>query len=215
VTNNHCRELLHSGISELGLNLDPAAQQKLLDYLDLLVKWNRTYNLTAIREQDKMVTQHLLDSLAVLPHLHMTSVQTDSVADVGSGAGLPGIPLAIARSQLEVTLVESSQKKASFLQQAKIELGLNNVSVHCVRVVDFKPVKLFQTVITRAFSSLADFVSQSAHLLAVGGRLLAMKGVYPEHEINGLPPQWHVSESIHLSVPQLSAERNLIVIEKT
>ena len=210
-----CREQLHTGIAQLGLNLDQAAEQKLLDYLTLLVKWNRTYNLTAIRDEKAMVSQHLLDSLVVLPYLNATSDQNQTIADVGSGAGLPGIPLAIAEPRLQMALIESSQKKAGFLRQVKIELGLINVSVHCVRIQDYKPVQTFHAVITRAFSSLADFVLRSEHILAAGGHLLAMKGVYPQQEINGLPPGWHVSESLPLVVPELSAQRNLIVIEKS
>lgn len=210
-----CGEQLHTGIEQLGLNLDQVEEQKLLDYLFLLAKWNRTYNLTAIRDEKAMVSQHLLDSLVVLPYLRATSDQSQTIADVGSGAGLPGIPLAIAEPRFQVALIESSQKKASFLQQVKIELRLINVSVHCVRIQDYKPAQLFHTVITRAFSSLADFVLQSAHILGAGGRLLAMKGVYPQQEINGLPPGWHVSESLPLMVPELSAQRNLIVIEKS
>lgn len=213
--NPQYRARLHAGVEQLGLSLDPAAEQQLLDYLALLAKWNRIYNLTGIRDEKAMLSQHLLDSLAVLPYLDGDSDQALTLADVGSGGGLPGIPLAIARPQLRVALIESSQKKASFLQQARIELRLENVSVHCVRVEDFKSAVLFDIVITRAFSSLAEFVRHSAHLLAVGGRLLAMKGHYPEQEIAELPPAWRVRQSISLAVPELDAQRNLIVIEKT
>jgi 16S rRNA (guanine527-N7)-methyltransferase len=203
---------LHAGVEQLGLVLDLTTEQRLLDYIELLSKWNRVYNLTAIRDESAMVSQHLLDSLAVLPQLNGDAIRT--LADVGSGGGLPGIPLAITQPQIKVALIESSQKKASFLQQVKIELDLQNVSVHCVRVQDYRTNELFDVVISRAYSSLKDFIFQSSHLLAVGGRLLAMKGTYPEHEIADLPPGWQIHRSIPLKVPELEAQRNLIVIEK-
>ena len=208
-------EYLRNGITQLGLVLPTEAEEKLQAYLTLLAKWNRIYNLTAVHDETLMVSQHLLDSLAVLPHLDTSIIGVGSLADVGSGGGLPGIPLAIARPQLAVALIESSHKKASFLQQAKIELRLNNVSIYCVRAEDFKPVKLFELVISRAFSSLAEFVRLGAHLLAPGGRLLAMKGVHPCEEIAQLPADWRIAQSIPLLVPELKAQRNLIVIEKT
>lgn len=207
-------ERLHQGIEQLGLALPAGAEDKLHAYLALLAKWNRTYNLTAVRDERAMVSQHLLDSLVVLPHL-ADSVEINSLADVGSGGGLPGIPLAIARPQLAVALIETSHKKASFLQQVKIELRLENVSVHCARVEDMSESQLFEVVISRAFSSLAEFVRLSAHLLAPGGRLLAMKGVHPHQEIAQLPAGWLVTRSIPLAVPGLEADRHLIIIERT
>ncbi|MFA7268518.1 MAG: 16S rRNA (guanine(527)-N(7))-methyltransferase RsmG [Sterolibacterium sp.] len=213
--NDQRNELLHAGIEQLDLNLVEGTEEKLLGYLMLLSKWNRIYNLTAVRDEKAMISQHLLDSLAVLPHLTGDSFKIQTLADVGSGGGLPGIPLAIACPQLKVTLIESSHKKASFLQQAKIELGLPNVSVHCGRVEDFTPVGLFDAAITRAFSSLAEFVKHSAHLLVQGGRLIAMKGIYPQQEIAQLPINWQISQSISLAVPELSAQRNLVIIKKT
>lgn len=203
---------LHAGIEQLGLVLNPLTERRLLDYIELLSKWNRVYNLTAIREESEMVSQHLLDSLSVLSQLDGDVIRT--LADIGSGGGLPGIPLAITQPQIKVALIESSQKKASFLQQAKIELDLRNVSVHCIRVQEFRTNALFDRVISRAFSSLKEFIFQSSHLLAVGGRLLAMKGIYPEHEIADLPPGWQIHRNIPLAVPELGAQRNLIVIEK-
>ena len=202
---------LHRGISELGIDLSPEAETRLCAYLTLIDKWNRVYNLTAVRTENLMVVQHLLDSLAVIPHLGKVAM----LADIGSGAGLPGIPLAIARPEMAVALVESNQKKASFLQQAKIELKLDNVSIHCVRVEDFRTIGLFDVVISRAFSELAEFVRLAGHRLASGGRLLAMKGVHPQAEIAQLPVGWHVMQSIALAVPELDAQRHLIVIEKT
>lgn len=201
---------LHTGIAELGLGLTLATEEKLLAYLALLAKWNRTYNLTAVRDEAAMVAVHLLDSLAVLPHLGAIR----SLADVGSGGGLPGIPLALARPELQVSLIESSQKKASFLKQAKIELGLANVSIECARAEEVALASPFEAVISRAFSDLATFVLVAGHLLAPGGRLLAMKGVPPHEEIVGLPPAWRLTQCIPLGVPGLAVERHLMVIER-
>lgn len=208
-------ELLRSGIAQLGLELPVGAEEQLRAYLALLAKWNRIYNLTAVRNETLMVSQHLLDSLVVLPHLEAGIDETASLADVGSGGGLPGIPLAISRPQFEVALIESNQKKASFLQQAKIELKLSNVSIHCVRAEEFKPAKLFEVVISRAVSSLADLVRLASHLLIPGGRLLAMKGDLQDDEIAQVQGDWQITQSIPLQVPGLDAQRKLIVIEKT
>lgn len=194
---------LRDGIAALGLDMPAGAEQKLLDYLSLLVKWNKTYNLTAVRNEGEMVTHHLLDSLAVLPHLEGIG----SLADVGSGAGLPGLVLAVCRPELKVVSVEASQKKAAFQQQAKIELGLANVSIHCGRVESLQGA--FDAAISRAFASLADFARLAGHL---SGRLLAMKGVYPAEEIRELPPGWRLLASHELKVPGLGAERHLLVL---
>lgn len=201
---------LHAGIAELGLALPAQTEGKLLAYLALLAKWNRTYNLTAVRDEAAMVSLHLLDSLAVLPHLNAIR----SLADVGSGGGLPGIPLALARPELSVSLIESSQKKASFLKQAKIELELANVSIACARAEEVTGLSPFEAVISRAFSDLAEFVLLAGHLLAPGGRLLAMKGIHPHDEIARLPAGWHLAECIPLGVPGLAVQRHLIVIER-
>jgi len=205
-------EQIHGGVRQLGLEVPAESEEKLGSYLRLLSKWNRTYNLTAVRDEGAMVSQHLLDSLAVLPYLKTSSKAMRSLADVGSGGGLPGIPLAIACPQIKVELIEASHKKASFLEQARIELKLANVSVHCCRVEAFKPKELFDVVISRAFSSLADFIQLAAHLLVPEGRLLAMKGVHPQEEIEQLPSGWQMLQSIPLSVPELNAQRALIVI---
>jgi 16S rRNA (guanine527-N7)-methyltransferase len=197
---------LHSGIAALGLDLPQATEARLAAYLALLAKWNRTYNLTAIHDEPRMVTHHLLDSLAVLPHL----MDVTTLADVGSGAGLPGIPLAICRPDLQLTSIEASQKKAAFQQQAKIELGLDNVDVHCGRVEQV--VHAFDAVISRAFAELAAFVAQAGHLST---RLLAMKGAYPQAELDRLPAGWRLAEAIRLEVPGLDAERYLIVLGRT
>ncbi len=157
-----------------------------------------------------MVSHHLLDSLAVLPHLGGAK----RLADIGSGGGLPGIPLAIARPGLQVALVESNQKKSAFQQQAKIELGLANVSVHCERVEAWQPEEKCDVVISRAFSDLAEFVKLSGHLLAEGGALLAMKGVHPYEEIAQLPAGWRVAEVTLLQVPGVEGARHLVRVER-
>lgn len=201
---------LETGLSELGIDLPRAAQEKLLAYATLLYKWNRTYSLTALREQEKAVSHHLLDSLAVLPY-----VVPGSLLDVGSGGGMPGIPLAIARPDLAVTLLDSNSKKAAFLRQAAIELALPNISVHCGRVEQYHPAVGFVSITSRAFSELADFVALSRHLLAAGGHWLAMKGVWPHEEIRRLPGDVLV-ESVHgLHVPGVGAERHLVVLRCT
>ncbi|MBU1236362.1 MAG: 16S rRNA (guanine(527)-N(7))-methyltransferase RsmG [Gammaproteobacteria bacterium] len=196
---------LHDGLQALNIPVAPGAEDKIKHYFALLAKWNRVYNLTAIRNADEMVTHHLLDSLAVLPYLK--TVKT--LADVGSGGGLPGLTLAICRPDLEVVSIEASQKKAAFQQQAKIELGLSNVSIHCGRVEDF--VGVFDAGISRAFAELADFVRLAGHLT---GRLLAMKGVYPKQELDCLPHNWRLADAFKLTVPGLGAERHLIILEK-
>lgn len=203
-------EQLSIGVAALGLALPPGAQEKLLAYLALLLKWNRTYNLTAVRNEADMVTHHLLDSLAVLPHLGGAT----TLADVGSGAGLPGLALAMARPDLQVVSVEAIQKKAAFQQQAKIELGLANVEVSAGRVEALPAEKTFDAVISRAFSSIADFIRLAGHLVAPAGRLLAMKGTYPADEIAAIPPGWRVSASPAIVVPGLDAQRHLIILER-
>jgi 16S rRNA (guanine527-N7)-methyltransferase len=199
-------EQLSRGLAALGLDLPPDAQEKLLDYAALLGKWNKVYNLTALRDEEQVISHHLLDSLSVLPHLG----NAKRLADIGSGGGLPGIPLAIARPDLQVALVESNQKKSAFHQQAKIELGLANVSVHCARVEAWTPEEKCDVLISRAFSDLAEFVKLSGHLLAEGGALLAMKGVHPYEEIAQLPAGWRVAEVTPLQVPGVEGARHLV-----
>lgn len=204
-------ESLAAGIAALGVTVPAGVPEKLLAYVGLLAKWNRVYNLTAIRAADEMVTQHLLDSLSVLPYLD--TVRT--LVDVGSGAGLPGIPLALARPDLEVISVEAVGKKAAFQQQAKIELRLENFTVHGGRIETFVPMAPVDAVISRAFASLADFVRLSGHCLRPGGRLLAMKGVHPQDEIDALPAGWRSVAAPALVVPGLEARRHLIVLERS
>jgi 16S rRNA (guanine527-N7)-methyltransferase len=201
---------LARGLAALGVDLPAAAQEKLLAFAALLGKWNKVYNLTALRDEAQVISHHLLDSLAVLPHLG----EARRLADIGSGGGLPGIPLAIARPALQVALVESNQKKSAFEQQAKIELGLANVAVHCERVEAWQPEEKCDVVISRAFSDLAEFVKLSGHLLAEGGVLLAMKGVHPYEEIAQLPAGWRVAEVIPLQVPGVEGARHLVRVER-
>lgn len=204
---------LQAGLAMLGVGLTAAMQSRLLGYLGLLKKWNRTYNLTAIRDEGEMVTQHLLDSLSVLTALPESALAQRRWADVGSGAGLPGIPLAIARPDLAMALVESVEKKSAFQRQAKIELGLSNVMVFSGRVEDM-PGDRFDGVISRAFADLTGFVRAAGDLAAEGGSLYAMKGLLPEDEMKRLPPGWAVRDCARLSVPGLDAQRHLIVLER-
>jgi 16S rRNA (guanine527-N7)-methyltransferase len=201
---------LGAGLAALGLSLPARAAEQLIGYLDLLKKWNKVYNLTAIRDTAEMVTQHLLDSLAVLPYLP----QVSTLADIGSGAGLPGIPLAIARSETQVVLVEAVNKKASFLQQVKIELDLVNVSIHCGRVEEWVVGSGFDAVISRAFSDLAQFVRLAGGLVGPAGRMYAMKGAYPDAEIAAVPPPWRIAGAPVLKVPGSSGQRHLIILER-
>jgi 16S rRNA (guanine527-N7)-methyltransferase len=194
---------LERGLGELALELPGDARERLLEYTALLAKWNRTYNLTAIREPLAMVAHHLLDSLSVLPHLPLPS-ERGRVADAGSGAGLPGIPLAIARPRWHVALAESSQKKAAFLRQAAIELGLDNVDVHEGRVEAWRPQPLFDLVISRAFAALGEFIAACRHLVRAGGVLAAMKGAAP-------PDRRAECTLVALHVPLLDAQRHLVL----
>ncbi len=203
-------EQLAVGLRAMELTLSAAAQEKLLAYLALLDKWNRTFSLTALREADKAVSHHLLDSLAILPF-----VPAASLLDVGSGGGMPGIPLAIACPDLSVTLLDSNAKKTAFLRQAMIELGLKNVSVHAGRVEQYHPQLRFTAIASRAFASLADFVALSAHLLAPDGAWLAMKGVYPQAEIDELPAGVTVDAVHPLRAPGIDGERHLVIMKKT
>lgn len=201
--------LIASGLAAMGVALDDAARARVLAHLELIGKWNRVHNLTAVREPEQMVALHVLDSLSLLPHL----ADAKSVIDVGSGPGFPGIPLAIARPDVRFTLLDSSHKKCAFLEQAKAELGLANVTVACERVEQYRPAQGFDVVVSRAFADLADFVTQSRHLAAPGGRLLAMKGVYPFEEIARVPATHRVAQVVELAVPSLEAKRHLVLLE--
>jgi len=198
--------LLDQGLRELALQVNPEVRNSLLAYLELLQKWNRTYNLTAIRDPLKMVTHHLLDSLAVLPHL-----PSGNLADIGSGGGLPGIPIALAEPERPIVLNDSSDKKAAFLRQATIALAMKNAVVHCGRVEAWRPKERFSVVISRGFAELADFVAACRHLVAPGGVLAAMKGLFSRQEASRVARGVECSEVIRLRVPFLDAERHLVL----
>ena len=200
---------IERGLAAMGLPAERDQRQRMARHLELIAKWNRVHNLTAVRETDQMVPVHLLDSLSVVPHVG----EAKSVLDVGSGPGFPGIPLAIARPDLQVTLLDSSNKKCAFLEQARAELGLKNVEVVCERVESWRPGRGFDLVVSRAFADLADFVSQAGHLVAPGGRMLAMKGVYPFEEIARVPASHRVAHVLELAVPTLEAKRHLVTLE--
>jgi 16S rRNA (guanine527-N7)-methyltransferase len=193
----------------MGLELEPQARRKLSQHLELVAKWNRVHNLTAVRETGQMVVLHVLDSLSLAPHLGAAR----TLLDVGTGAGFPGVPLAIARPDLEVTVIDSSHKKCSFLDQVKTELELANLAVVCERVEQWKTAHRFDVVVSRAFAELSDFVSQAAHLVAPGGRMLAMKGVHPFEEIARVPASHRVAQVVELKVPSLDARRHLVFLE--
>jgi len=196
---------LEQGLAAMGL--DAALAPPLLTYLTLLDRWNRTYNLTAIRDPLEMVTRHLLDSLAMQPFL-----ERGTLADLGTGPGLPGIPLAIARPQLQVTLVESNGKKARFMREAVRQLGLGNARVAESRAEALAEPGAYDNLTARAMDTLAGIIAVGGHLLRPGGRLLAMKGVYPHDEIAQLPAGWQVEQVLPLTVPGLTGERHLVVV---
>ena len=202
------RQRLDAGVAALHIDLPAGARETLLAYVALLARWNAAYNLSAVREPAAMVTRHLLDSLSVLPY-----VQGTTLADLGSGAGLPGIPLAIAAPGRRVTLVDSNGKKARFLRAAVRELGLANVAVIEARVENAEGT--FDCVTARAFASLADMLAGGGHLLAPDGRWLALKGRMPEDELAALPEGFRV-EAVHpLAVPGLDAARHLVIISRS
>jgi len=203
-------KVLNAGLEALGLTLSAAARSSLLAYCRLLAKWNRTYNLTSITRAEEMVSHHLLDSLAVLSHLPV-----GRVIDVGTGPGLPGIPLAIARPEQSFTLLDSNGKKTRFLVQAVGELGLANVEVVNSRVEDYQPAELFDVVVSRAFASLANMVSACGHLLSTNGVFLAMKGKYPQAEIAEIPTGFQLLGSAELEIPGLEAQRHLLMLGRS
>ena len=202
-------QVLNDGIDELDLPLWAAQREQLMDYLALMAKWNGVYNLTSLRDPMQMVTHHLLDSLAAVAAFEGVK----SVLDVGAGGGLPGLVLAIARPDMQVSLIDTVHKKTAFLTQVKAELGLANVTVYTMKVQDLKAGP-FEVITSRAFADLSDFVNWSGHLLAEGGRFIALKGTAPAEEQQRLPQEWKVQELRPLRVPKLEAERHLVFIER-
>jgi 16S rRNA (guanine527-N7)-methyltransferase len=203
--------VLGEGIAAMGLDVNPAQQDKLMNYLALMFKWNAVYNLTSLRDPMQMVTHHLLDSLAAVPAF----ATAQNVLDVGSGGGLPGIVLAIVRPDMKVSMIDTVHKKTAFLTQVKAELGLANVTVYTARVEQLQVSDKFDVITSRAFADLSDFVNWSSHLLADGGRYIALKGVAPKDEQERLPAEWKVGKVEPLDVPRLGAERHLVFIERS
>jgi 16S rRNA (guanine527-N7)-methyltransferase len=201
--------ILSDGIDDMDLPLWAAQREQLMDYLALMNKWNSVYNLTSLRDPLQMVTHHLLDSLAAVPAFQ----DAKNVLDVGAGGGLPGIVLAIARPDMNVSLIDTVHKKTAFLTQVKAELGLKNVTVYTMKVQDLKAGP-FDVITSRAFADLSDFVNWSGHLLAEGGQFIALKGTAPPEEQERLPSAWKVKELRPIKVAKLEAERHLVFIEK-
>jgi 16S rRNA (guanine527-N7)-methyltransferase len=201
--------LLAERTAALGFDLSPEAGSRLLEHLAMVQKWNRVHNLTAIRDPEMMLVAHVLDSLAVIPY-----IAGPRITDIGSGAGFPGIPLALARPDWHITLIESNHKKAAFLQQIRIDLQLKNVRVVNRRAEEFQVPEGFDTVISRAFASLADFARLAGHLcLRHESRLAAMKGVYPHEELLQLPTRFAIEKVLPITVPGLEAKRHLVIIK--
>ena len=200
-----CREILTTGITHLNLSEDKVKLEKLLDFIVLIAKWNKIYNLTAIRDQQAMAKLHILDSLAISPY-----IRGQRLIDIGTGAGLPGIPLAIFHTEKQFILLDSNAKKTRFIQQVILELKLNNVSVHHGRVEDFKPKIGFDTVTCRAFASMDNIMRLTKHLFNENGLLLAMKAQKLEEELNNLGKDYRL---ITLKVPFIEAERCLVCLE--
>lgn len=200
-----CRKILVSGTTSLNLNVTDEKIDQLLDFIKLIEKWNKAYNLTAIRDREEMVRLHILDSLAIVPH-----IEGKRIIDIGTGAGLPGIPLAICLPEVQFTLLDSNAKKTRFVQQVVLELKLKNVEVLHSRVENYHPEQTYDAVLTRAFAGLPDIVKLTAHLLNKGGVLLAMKGQNLEAELAGIAAKKSV---ISVSVPGTDVERCLVRIE--
>jgi len=199
--------LLHQGLQAMGLALPLGIEPRLLEFLRLLEKWNQAYNLTAVRDPEQMVARHLLDSLAVLPY-----VRGPRVLDIGTGAGLPGIPLALALPETHFTLLDSNAKKTRFVTQAAHALGLTNVSVVQARAEKFQPAEKFATLLARAFASIPDMLAATRHLCAPGGCWLAMKGVFPQEELAAISAEF-TAQARPLRIPGLEAARHVVIIE--
>lgn len=201
--------LLPEGLEQLGLPLPAEVRARLLEYIRLLAKWNQVYNLTAVRKPGEMVVRHLLDSLSIAPF-----IRGSHVLDVGTGAGLPGIPLALAQPDRQFVLLDSSAKRIRFITQAIAELGLKNAAAAQSRAEDFRPAHLFDTVVSRAFASIEAMVQAAGHLCAEHGCLLAMKGAYPQAELKAIPAGFRVTGVHELHVPGLDAQRHVVCIER-
>ena len=198
---------LDEGLAQMNLKLNASQQRQLLAFLALLAKWNKAFNLTAVRDEREMVSRQLLDSLSILPF-----VTTDHLLDAGAGGGLPGIPLAIAKPATRFTLLDSNGKKARFLRQVVLELGLRNVEVIHSRAEAYQPRELFTQISSRAFTALNNMTIWCDHLLAGNGEFIAMKGHYPDDEVAALGRGWQVNSSHQLAVPNVDGERQVLII---
>ncbi|WP_313033839.1 16S rRNA (guanine(527)-N(7))-methyltransferase RsmG [Massilia alkalitolerans] len=204
-------QVLADGIKDMHLDVSAAQQDKLLDYLALMNKWNSVYNLTSLRDPMQMVTHHLLDSLAAVPAF----MDARNVLDVGAGGGLPGVVLAICRPDMKLSMIDTVHKKTAFLKQVKAELELANVAVHTMKVQELDVSDKFDVITSRAFADLTDFLNWSGHLLAEGGKFIALKGTAPAEEQERIPAEWRISGLQPLQVPRLGAERHLIFVERS
>lgn len=200
---------LDRGVAELGLALGAEVRSKLRAHLDLLDKWNRVHNLTSVRDTSRAVSVHLLDSLAVVPYL-----PEGRLLDAGSGAGFPGIPVALAKPAAQVDLLDSNHKKCAFLRQAIAEIGVRNAKVVCERLESWRPARQYDCILSRALAELAEVIALGAHLLTPRGVIAAMKGVHPFEEIERIPPDFRVRQVHALTVPGLEADRHLVLIER-
>ncbi|MFQ6575334.1 16S rRNA (guanine(527)-N(7))-methyltransferase RsmG [Pseudomonas sp. UM16] len=209
VTPQHAEEL-STGARQLGVELSEAQHAQLLAYLALLIKWNKAYNLTAVRNPDEMVSRHLLDSLSVMPFIH-----SERWLDVGSGGGMPGIPLAILHPHKQVTVLDSNGKKTRFLTQVKLELKLDNLTVIHKRVEEFQPPQPFTGIVSRAFSSMENFTNWTRHLGDEQTQWLAMKGLHPADELVALPADFRVDSEQALTVPGCQGQRHLLILRRT
>lgn len=203
------KSMLQQGLQQMNIDLTVPQQLQLLAFIDLLKKWNSTYNLTALRNDQDVISHHILDSLTLLPYVE----HARGLIDVGSGGGMPGIPVAIARPDLPVALLDANSKKTSFLQQAVIELGLTNIQVITARV-EAMVGEQFDVITSRAFAELNDFITITKQLMAKGGCWAAMKGVYPYEEIERLPDNVELIQVDKLTVPHLNAERHMVLVRK-
>ena len=210
VTLQHSQELVE-GARQLGITLDSRQHDLLLAYLGLLIKWNKAYNLTAVRNPDEMVSRHLLDSLSIVAHLGNAATWLD----VGSGGGMPGIPLAILFPGKKITTLDSNGKKTRFQTQVKLELKLDNLQVIHSRVETLKPERPFEGIVSRAFSSLEDFSNWTRHLGDTQTRWLAMKGLHPVDELVALPEDFHLESAQALTVPGCQGQRHLLILRRT
>ena len=210
VTTEHAQELTQ-GAQQLNVSLSDDQQQQLLKYLGLLIKWNKAYNLTAVRNPDEMVSRHLLDSLSVVEYVQQYG---DNWLDVGSGGGMPGIPLAILFPERKFTLLDSNGKKTRFLTQVKLELQLDNLEVIHSRAEAFIPEQAFSGIISRAFSSLEDFTNWTRHLGDLKTQWLAMKGVHPDDELQALPDDFKLHSCHTLKVPGCQGQRHLLILHR-